>query len=117
MSTFLSLRSVRVKHLFEKKGDLDYLSWAKAWQLAKVKFPDLDYKPIPVDKEDLSKGYVHWTGDTGKVIVEVTIAEQSHVVHLAITDHYNRPIRKESLTSVDETNRRTSSLKRSSRKS
>ena len=106
MSTFLSLRSIRVKHLFEKKGDLDYLSWAKAWQLAKAKYPDADFKPVPVDKEDLDKGYIHWTGDgsSGKVIMRVIIAEQSHEVHLAITDHYNRAIRKDNLTSVDEVN-------------
>lgn len=101
MSVFLNLRSIRVKHLFEKKGKLDYLNWAKAWELLKSSYPDANYE-VWRHKET---GENYFTNkNSGWVVVTVTVGEISHTVDLAIMDNYNNAIPKEKITSVDSMN-------------
>lgn len=98
MSVFLNLRSIRVKHLFEKKGKLDYLNWAKAWELLKSNYPDANYK-IHRNPET---GENYFTNkNSGWVTVTVTVGGLPHEVDLAIMDNHNKAIPKEKITSVD----------------
>jgi len=39
-SVFATLSSISVKDKIERKGNLDYLSWANAWALLKANYPD-----------------------------------------------------------------------------
>ena len=41
---FEELAKVPVKDKVEKKGNFDYLSWANAWSLIKLKYPKPEYK-------------------------------------------------------------------------
>ena len=40
MSTYKKLNSIVVKDKVEKKGGMDYLSWANAWDMLKQEYPD-----------------------------------------------------------------------------
>jgi len=39
-SVFSTLSSISVKEKIERKGNLDYLSWANAWAMLKAVYPD-----------------------------------------------------------------------------
>ncbi|MDK6886956.1 DUF1071 domain-containing protein, partial [Escherichia coli] len=43
-SVYETLAKVDVKPLLEKKGKLNYLSWAKAWGLVKSLYPSATYQ-------------------------------------------------------------------------
>lgn len=97
---FLGLRSVRVRHLFKRKGDLDYLQWAKAWEILKSRHPDATYN---VWRDDNYQNYFT-NHNSGWVVVTVTVGDIQHDVDLAIMDHRNRPIDKEAINSVEVQN-------------
>ena len=39
-SSYKTLSTIKVKDKVEKKGGLDYLSWANAWHMLKQNYPD-----------------------------------------------------------------------------
>ena len=39
-SVFATLSTISVKDKIERKGNLDYLSWANAWSMLKTNYPD-----------------------------------------------------------------------------
>lgn len=106
MSYFLTLRSVRVKHKFKKKGNLDYLDWSQAWQLAKTIYPDAEYKYLrPKDPEtgrSLERSYFT-DGKTCEVKVKVRMEKDGvwHQVDLPIMDNRNNSITLDKVTSRD----------------
>ncbi len=95
----MTLRSVRVKSKFKKKGNLDYLDWAQAWQLTKMIYPDAKYQ-IHSPESDEERSYFT-DGRTAEVRVTVTIQEISHQVRLAIMDNRNNSLPLEKITSRD----------------
>ncbi len=99
---YLELRSVPVREHFEKKGGLDYLSWAKAWDMLKRIYPDAEYW-IVRDEHNNNRNYFT-NGNSGWVTVVVSIKSIDHSIDLAIMDHRNKAVPKDDITSVDVMN-------------
>lgn len=93
------LKSIPVRDSFEKKGQLDYLSWAKAWDFVKMLYPDARYyhhdRKICDDNGNVSyvlNYYDYPNGNGGFVRCTVEINQISHTVDLAIMDYKNQSI-------------------------
>lgn len=114
-SIYSTLSQIDVKPLLEKKGGLDYLSWAKAWGLVKSIYPDVTYKiteyPEYLPMQD------GWQA-TGRTIdyrltpagceVEVTVTIESHDFSskLYVMDYKNRPIKNPTYFEINKTQMR-----------
>tara|TARA_R110001583_G_scaffold144185_14_gene296234 strand:+ start:1143 stop:1745 length:603 start_codon:yes stop_codon:yes gene_type:complete len=95
---FESLAKVNVKDKVEKKGNFDYLSWANAWALVKLRHPHAQRNVY----EDQSSGLNFFTdGRTAYVKVGVTINEIEHIDYLPIMDFRNNSILIDKITSMD----------------
>lgn len=95
---FESLAKVNVKDKVEKKGNFDYLSWANAWALVKLRHPHAQRKVY----EDQSSGLNFFTdGRTAYVKVGITINEIEHIDYLPIMDFRNNSILIDKITSMD----------------
>tara|TARA_Y100000361_G_C11161204_1_gene347450 strand:- start:1683 stop:2315 length:633 start_codon:yes stop_codon:yes gene_type:complete len=82
------LSKIDVSKYIEKKGKLDYLSWARAWLLVKQNFPSASFS---IFKSTHGLNY-HHDNRTAWVEVEVTIDNLSLPVHLPVMDHRNKAI-------------------------
>ena len=113
MSYFMTLRSVRVKSKFKKKGNLDYLDWSQAWQLTKMIYPDSNYEILkPKDPQtgiELERSFFT-DGKTGEVRIIMTIQDIPHEVILPIMDNRNYSIPLEKITSRDVNDTRMRAL-------
>lgn len=94
---FNTLNKIDVGQKIEKKGQLNYLSWAWAWQVLKSNFPNANYK---VYENDLGWNY-HTDGLTCWVKVGVIVDELEHVEYLPVMDFKNKSIPKEAVTSFN----------------
>ncbi len=95
---FESLAKVNVKDKVEKKGNFDYLSWANAWALVKLRHPHAQRNVY----EDQSSGLNFFTdGRTAYVKVGVTINDIEHIDYLPIMDFRNNSILIDKITSMD----------------
>ena len=95
---FESLAKVNVKDKVEKKGNFDYLSWANAWALVKLRHPHAQRNVY----EDQSSGLNFFTdGRTAYVKVGITINEIEHIDYLPIMDFRNNSILIDKITSMD----------------
>ncbi len=95
---FESLAKVNVKDKVEKKGNFDYLSWANAWALIKLRHPHAQRNVY----EDQSSGLNFFTdGRTAYVKVGVTINDIEHIDYLPIMDFRNNSILIDKITSMD----------------
>lgn len=114
-SVYETLAKVDVKPLLEKKGKLNYLSWAKAWGLVKSLYPDATYqiKEFPeyiFTKEGwLATGrqldYRQTIAGT-EVEVTVTIEDQSYSSKLYVMDYRNKVIAKPTYFEINKTQMR-----------
>jgi len=76
-SVFATLSAINVREKIERKGNLDYLSWANAWAMLKAIYPDAQRKVYEHDHT----GFNYFTdGKYAWVKVGVTIGGQEHVV-------------------------------------
>ena len=98
-STFDTLYAVNVSDKIEKKGSLDYLSWASAWAEVKKIYPDVTFQ---VYENEGYPGlcYFH-DGSYAWVKVGVTINDLEHINHLPVMDYRNKSIPLDKLTSMD----------------
>ena len=96
-SVFNVLNKIDVNAHTESKGNLTYLSWAWAWQVAKANFPDTQYT---VYENDLGFNY-HTDGHTAWVKVSTTIEDLEHIEYLPVLDFKNKSIPKDQLTSMN----------------
>lgn len=118
---FSNLNKIDLSSMVEKKMDLTYLSWAKAWGILKTYYPDSDYTiykrhvdttEVVVEKDD-SLGRTKTTtstyqqdipyftdGKTCYVKVGVTIEGIEYVEELPIMDNRGNAVRYESVTST-----------------
>jgi len=95
---FEELAKVNIKDKVEKKGNFDYLSWANAWALVKLKYPTAQRKVY----EDQATGLNFFTdGRTAYVKVGIVINDIEHIDYLPIMDFRNNSIRIEKITSMD----------------
>jgi hypothetical protein len=98
-STFETLYAVNVKDKIEKKGSLDYLSWASAWAEVKKIYPNITYR-VYENEAYPGLNYFH-DGRTAWVKVGVTINDLEHINHLPVMDYRNKSIGVDKLTSMD----------------
>lgn len=96
-TVFETLYSVDVSEHIEKKGNLNYLSWAWAWAETKKAFPGASFRIY----EDINGMNYHTDGKTAWVKVGVTINDIEMLEHLPIMNNYNRSIPLEKISSFD----------------
>jgi len=95
---FEDLAKVPIKDKVEKKGNFDYLSWANAWALIKLRYPKAQRKVY----EDQATGLNFFTdGRTAYVKVGIIIDDLEHIDYLPIMDFRNNSIKIEKITSMD----------------
>jgi hypothetical protein len=97
-STFTTLASISVKDKMERKGNLDYLSWANAWSLLKTNYHDAQRKVYEHDHTGLN----YFTdGITAYVKVGIIVGGIEHIDYLPIMDNRNNAIPVAKITSTD----------------
>lgn len=114
-SVYETLAKVDVKPLLEKKGKLNYLSWAKAWGLVKSLYPSATYqiKEFPeyiFTKEGwLATGrkldYRQTVAGT-EVEVTVTIEDQDYTSKLYVMDYKNKVLSNPTYFEINKTQMR-----------
>ena len=96
-NTFTELASISIKDKIERKGNLDYLSWANAWSMLKGVCGNASRKVY--ESED---GLNYFTdGRTAYVKVGIHASGQEHIDYLPIMDYRNNAIPLEKITSTD----------------
>lgn len=97
-SAFQILSSISVKDKIERKGNLDYLSWANAWGTLKANYPNAQRKVYEHDHT----GFNFFTdGKSAWVKVGIVIGDLEHIDYLPIMDFRNNAIPIEKVTSMD----------------
>lgn len=97
-SVFKTLSSINVKDKIERKGNLDYISWANAWAMLKLQYPDAQRKVYEHD----ATGFNYFNdGRTAYVKVGITVEGMEHIDYLPIMDHRNNAIPVEKITATD----------------
>ena len=82
-SKWKRLSRIDVSHGIERKGNLDYLSWAVAWSSLMDEYPDSTYYfGDPITLPD----------GTMMVRAGVTVEGTTHEMQLPVLDHRNKPI-------------------------
>lgn len=96
-SVWATLSAINVNEHVEQKNDLNYLSWAWAWQKVKENYPSAFYTIY--ERPD---GCPYWTdGATCWVKTGVTIEGLEHIEYLPVMDNRNHSIPLKSVTSMD----------------
>jgi len=97
-SYFDKLIAINVKSKVEKKGNLDYLSWANAWAYLKLQHSDAQRNVYESPETGLN-----WFTDgvTGYVKVGIVVNNIEHIDYLPIKDFRNKSITVDKLTSMD----------------
>jgi len=88
-SVFATLSGVAIKDRVERKGNIDYLSWAYAWSLLKQHYPTAQR----IVYEDPATMWNYFSdGRTAWVKVGVIVEGQEHIDYLPIMDFRNQAI-------------------------
>lgn len=97
-SVFKTLSAISIKDKIERKGNLDYLSWANAWSLLKTHYPNAQRKIY----EHEHTGLNYFTdGTTAYVKVGIIVNDVEHIDYLPVMDFRNNAIPIGKLTSMD----------------
>lgn len=95
---FKALSSVNIKDKIERKGNLDYLSWANAWAILKQYYPNAQRKVYEHDHT----GFNYFTdGRTAYVKVGIVVNGLEHIDYLPIMDFRNNAIPVDKITAMD----------------
>jgi hypothetical protein len=95
-----------VREKIERKGNLDYLSWANAWHMLKTAYPNAQRKVY----EHEHTGFNYFTdGRTAYVKVGIIVNDLEHIDYLPVMDFRNNalPIDKVTATDVNKTIQRS----------
>lgn len=93
-----ALASIDVKGHVEKKGKLDYLSWATAWHLLKQRHPNAQRKVYEMPETGLN----YFTdGHTAYVKVGIEVNGLEHIDYLPVMDFKNNAIPVEKVTAFE----------------
>ena len=97
-SYFEKLVAINVKSKIEKKGNLDYLSWANAWAYLKLQHSDAQRNVYESPETGLN-----WFTDgvTGYVKVGIIVNSIEHIDYLPIKDFRQKSITVDKITSMD----------------
>ena len=97
-SVFSTLSTISVKEKIERKGNLDYLSWANAWAMLKTVYPDAQRKVYEHDHT----GFNYFTdGKSAYVKVGIIVNGLEHIDYLPVMDFRNNAIPIEKVTAMD----------------
>ena len=97
-SVYQKLSEVNIKDKIERKGSLDYLSWANAWDLLKKQHP----KAQRCVYESEHTGLNYFTdGKSAYVKVGITVDGIEHIDYLPVMDYRNNAIPLDKVTSTD----------------
>lgn len=97
-SVFSTLSAINVKEKIERKGNLDYLSWANAWAMLKSIYPDAQRKVYEHDHT----GFNYFTdGKTAYVKVGIIVNGLEHIDYLPVMDYRNNAIPLEKISAMD----------------
>ncbi|RMC38157.1 DUF1071 domain-containing protein [Lactobacillus sp. ESL0236] len=114
-SVFDTLSAIDVKPYLDKKGRLDYLSWANAWKLVKRAYPDANYKIIEFPEYIPTKeGWVatgrnvdyRQTAAGYEVEAVVTIEGQEYSSKLFVMDYRNKALSQATYFEINKTQQR-----------
>lgn len=97
-SAFETLYNLSVRDKIERKGHLDYLSWANAWALLKSQYPDAQRKVYEHDHTGLN---FFTDGNTAYVKVGIIVNGIEHIDYLPVMDHRNNAVPVSKVTSTD----------------
>lgn len=97
-SVFATLSSIAVKDKVEKKGGLDYLSWAHAWSMLKTKYPTA--QRVIYEQKDTELNYFT-DGNYAYVKIGIIVNDIEHIDMLPVMDFRNRAIPVDKVTSFD----------------
>ena len=97
-SIYKTLSTINVRDKVEKKGGLDYLSWANAWHMLKQNYPNAQR----IIYEHDHTGFNFFTdGKTAWVKVGIVVDDIEHIDMLPVMDFRNNAISVDKLTSTD----------------
>jgi hypothetical protein len=97
-STFATLSAISVKDKIERKGNLDYLSWANAWSLLKTHYPNAQRRIY----EHAHTGLNYFTdGKSAYVKVGIEVNGTEHIDYLPVMDYKNNAIKLDNITATD----------------
>jgi hypothetical protein len=105
-SVYSTLSQTSVREKIERKGNLDYLSWANAWHMLKTAYPNAQRKVYEHDHT----GFNYFTdGKTAYVKVGIIVNDLEHIDYLPVMDFRNNalPIDKVTATDVNKTIQRS----------
>ena len=97
-SVFLTLSTISVKDKIERKGNLEYLSWANAWAMLKQHYPDAQRK---VYEHEHTGNNFFTDGRTAWVKVGITVNSIEHIDYLPVMDFRNAAVHVDKVTSVE----------------
>jgi hypothetical protein len=105
-STYENLSAINVRDKVERKGQMDYLSWANAWHMLKQNYPEATRNVY----EDPATGWNYFTdGRSAWVKVGITVNGMEHIDYLPVMDYRNNalPVDKVTATDVNKTIQRS----------
>lgn len=105
-SVYSTLSQTSVREKIERKGNLDYLSWANAWHMLKTAYPNAQRKVYEHDHT----GFNYFTdGRTAYVKVGIIVNDLEHIDYLPVMDFRNNalPVDKVTATDVNKTIQRS----------
>lgn len=105
-STYANLSAINVREKVERKGQMDYLSWANAWHMLKQNYPEATRNVY----EDPATGWNYFTdGRSAWVKVGITVNGMEHIDYLPVMDYRNNalPVEKVTATDVNKTIQRS----------
>lgn len=97
-NVFNVLSQINVSDKTRQKGDLNYLSWASAWELVKVHFPNVSFE---IKKFD-NLPYIYDPATGYMVFTSVTIDGITHEMMLPVMDSKNKTMKAEAYTYQDK---------------
>jgi len=106
IEVYSTLSQTSVREKIERKGNLDYLSWANAWHMLKTAYPNAQRKVY----EHEHTGFNYFTdGRTAYVKVGIIVNDLEHIDYLPVMDFRNNalPIDKVTATDVNKTIQRS----------
>ena len=98
MNNYTKLASLHIKDKVERKGKMDYLSWANAWHMLKTEHPNAQRKVYESDHTGLN---FFTDGSTPYVKVGIIVNDLEHIDYLPVMDFRNKSVSLENVTSMD----------------
>lgn len=97
-STYENLSAINVREKVERKGQMDYLSWANAWHMLKQNYPEATRNVY----EDPATGWNYFTdGRSAWVKVGITVDGMEHIDYLPVMDYRNNALSVDKVTATD----------------